>query len=187
MVQRVEHWLRCREKSCCSYYLVYVTGDDATRIARALSVPPWDITVALPCDDAPPDAFVLANGARHRLALARTRVSSDTEPSCEFLVRFADGTARCGLGEGRPHPCRTFPAQMIDGEIRFSTEGCVCDWSGVGVDAAYDAELLRAEIRAREHYAGLVAQWNDYAATLERTSDITHRDFCRFLLEMYPP
>jgi hypothetical protein len=187
MVQRVEHWLRCREKSCCSYYLVYVTGEDATRIARMLSVPPWEITVAIGCDDAAPDAFALANGTRHRLALARTRISGDAEPSCEFLVRLPDGAARCGLGEGRPYPCRTFPSEMVDGEIRFVTEGCVCDWSGVAIDAAHDAELLRSEVRARERYAGLVAQWNGYVATLERTSGLTHRDFCRFLLDEYPP
>ncbi len=80
MVQRVEHWLKCREKSCCSYYVV--TGADATRIARTLSVPPWDITVAVACADEPPDAFVLANGTRHRLALARVALTVCCREPC---------------------------------------------------------------------------------------------------------
>jgi Fe-S-cluster containining protein len=186
MEDRVEHWLACREKSCCSYFLVYVTGDDAARIARSLAVPPWQITAAIEADASFPDAFALARGMRYRLALVRTQFPGEAQPECEFLVHAADGAARCGLGEGRPMPCRSFPAQLVDGEVRYALEGCTCDWSDVAIEADRDTALLRAEVHARERYAVVVAQWNAYVDTLERTVDVTHRDFCRFLMDAYP-
>jgi Fe-S-cluster containining protein len=183
---RVDHWLRCAEKACCAYYVVYVTGDDVVRIARTLAVPPWTFTAAMPSDEARPDAFALdQSGKRHRLALVRTRLQPDTQPFCTFLTRAMDGAARCGLGEGRPAPCRSFPANEIDGEIRFENSGCTCDWSGVTPDQNADRALLSAEETARNRYAEVIGAWNDYVGRFAEPIELTHRDFCRYLLDAY--
>jgi Fe-S-cluster containining protein len=184
---RVEHWLACREKRCCSYLLVYVTGDDVARIARSIAVEPWLITAPIEANAAHPGAFALdARGGRYRLALVRTRLSDDVDPSCEFLMRVGDGAARCGLGDGRPQPCRSFPAQLVDGEISLAPAECSCDWSQVTIDQVADTELLRAERGARERYDEVVRDWNDYVATLDAQTTLTHRDFCRYLMDAYP-
>jgi Fe-S-cluster containining protein len=183
---RVDHWLRCAQKTCCAYYVVYVTGDDVVRIARTLAVPAWTFTAAMPNEEARPDAFALDHsGSRHRLALVRTRLQPDTRPFCTFLVRATDGAARCGLGEGRPAPCRSFPANEIDGAIRFENAGCTCDWSGVTADESADRALLSAEGQAREKYGQIVAAWNDYVGRFADPFELTHRDFCRYLMDAY--
>ncbi|MHB8146766.1 MAG: YkgJ family cysteine cluster protein [Vulcanimicrobiaceae bacterium] len=184
---RSERWLRCPVKTCCSYYSVFVTGDDVARIARTLAVPPWTFTAALPCRDEELGAFALdRSDKRFRIALVRIRVSAENEPFCTFLVRVPDGTARCGLGAGRPATCRTFPAQLIDGGIQFETSGCTCDWSGA-VGDSQDTALLRAEEQARRRYAAVVTAWNDYVARLAEPAGITYPDFCRYLLDTYSP
>jgi Fe-S-cluster containining protein len=183
---RVDHWLRCAEKTCCAYYVVYVTGDDVVRIARTLSVPAWTFTAAMPSEATLPDAFALdGSGNRHRLALVRTQLETGTRPFCTFLVRATGGAARCGLGEGRPAPCRTFPSTLVDGAIRFDHAGCTCDWSAVVADEDADRELIFAEERAREKYARIVGAWNDYVGGFAATVELTHRDFCRYLMDAY--
>jgi hypothetical protein len=185
---RVEHWLKCPHKTCCSYYLVYVTGDDVARIARTLAVPPWSFTVALPCEATDVGAFALDKSpARHRLALSRTRIAEGQQPFCTFLVRAVDGAARCGLGPGRPAPCRSFPVQLVDGALASEMSGCTCDWSQVALDDPADVEALRAEERARNAYGAIIAAWNDYVATVSETVHLTHQDFCRYLLDAYSP
>jgi Fe-S-cluster containining protein len=165
---------------------VYVTGDDVTRIARTLAVPPWTFTVAIASDADAPDAFALDHsGERHRLALVRTRIAPEDAPFCTFLVRATDGAARCGLGDGRPAPCRSFPAQLVDGAVRFENSGCTCDWSGVTAGDEADADLLRAERSSRETYAHVVEAWNGYVAQQSEAIQLTHRDFCRYLMDAY--
>lgn len=194
---RVAHWLRCPNKTCCSYYIVYPTGDDLARIARTIAVPPWTFTATVPCQPNDVGAFALDNTtSRYRLALVRTAISSDesAEPSpsaersasCTFLVRAADGAARCGLGPGRPASCRSFPAQLIDGRIAFETSGCTCDWSQVS-PAQTDADLLRAEEQARKTYTEIIASWNDYVGRMADGAKVTHQDFCRYLMDAYSP
>lgn len=184
---RIDHWLRCPNKTCCSHYLVYLTGDDVARIARTLAVPAWSFTVALPSEPEAIGAFALdASPARHRLALVRTRLAPEDAPYCTFLVRASDGAARCGLGVGRPAPCRSFPAQMVDESIVFESSGCTCDWSHVRPDDA-DIELLRAEESARNVYASVIATWDDYVSRLAPETTLTHRDFCRYLMDAYTP
>jgi len=184
---RIEHWLRCPKKTCCSHYLVYVTGDDVARIARTLAVPPWSFTTALPSEPDEIGAFALdASQARHRLALVRTTFAPEEQPGCTFLVRASDAAARCGLGAGRPAPCRSFPSQLVDEALGFETSGCSCDWSDVEPGAA-DIELLRAEGAARTVYASVVATWNDYVRTLAPDPALALRDFCRYLMDAYAP
>ena len=162
-----------------------MTGDDLARIARTLAVPPWTFTAALPCGSEELGAFALDKSEqRFRAALVRLRLHEEDKPFCTFLVRTPDGAARCGLGEGRPATCRTFPAQLVDGEIQFETSGCTCDWSNAAGDPG-DQDALRAQERARERYATVVASWNDYVAHMIEPGTITYEDFCRYLLDTY--
>ena len=184
---RLDRWLRCPDKTCCSYYTVFVTGDDLARIARTLAVPPWTFTAALPCRPDDLGAFALdKSDKRFRAALVRVRLEEGDKPFCTFLVGTSHGAARCGLGAGRPATCRSFPSQLVDNQIQFETSGCTCDWSHVA-PAAADEQLLRAEERDRERYSGVVATWNDYVAGLSLSAELTYQDFCRYLLDTYSP
>ncbi len=184
----MQHWLECREKSCCSSLLVLVTGDDVARIARRLGVAPWEFT--LPVDASPEDAMGFAldrTDRRYRLALARVRLD-DAPAACTFLIRAKGGAARCGLGELRPAPCRSYPAQIVDGAIAFAIDRCTCDWSQIGArdGSSDDLALLRAEERARAIEARLAEAWNAFVLTLEPSSlPLAHRDYCRHLLDRY--
>jgi len=176
--------LRCREKTCCTYYAVYLTGDEIVRVARTLDAPPWAFTIAVP-SEASPDAFALDHSAlRYRAALTKLPDGTDRE-RCIFLLRLSDGTARCGLGDSRPTPCRTFPVELHDGAVRVSAEGCTCrTWSLEDIDAEADRALLQDDACARDVYAGFVGNWNAYVAATEIES-FSYPDFCRFLLDQY--
>jgi Fe-S-cluster containining protein len=176
--------LRCREKTCCTYYAVYLTGDEIVRVARTLDAPPWSFTMAVPAVPAV-DAFALDHTAqRYRAALTKLP-ADDAGERCIFLLRLSEGTARCGLGESRPAPCRTFPVELHEGALRVSAEGCTCRaWSLDDVDPEAERASLLAESRARDEYAGFVRNWNAYVAAAG-TERFAYPDFCRFLLDQY--
>lgn len=176
--------MRCREKTCCTYYAVYLTGDEIVRVARTLDAPPWTFSMAVPAE-AVPDAFALDHSAlRYRAALTKLP-DGDGRERCIFLFRLSEGTARCGLGESRPTPCRTFPVELHEDALRVSAEGCTCrTWSLDDIDPEADRALLQIESRAREAYAGTVRNWNAYVAAAE-TESFAYPDFCRFLLDQY--
>jgi len=166
---------------------VYLTGDEIVRVARTLDAPPWTFTIAVPTADERDDAFALDRSAR-RYRAALTKLPEEGAPErCIFLLRLSDGTARCGLGEARPAPCRSFPVELHEGALRVSADGCTCHrWSLDDVDPEADRALLLAESGARTVYARLVANWNAHvagAAGPEETYD--YADFCRFLLDQY--
>lgn len=176
--------MRCREKTCCTYYAVYLTGDEIVRIARMLGASPWAFTIAVPSESAP-DAFALDRSPqRYRAAL--TKLPDDAERErCIFLLRLSDGTARCGLGESRPTPCRTFPVELHEGSLRVFADGCTCrSWSLEDVDAEAERALLQDDARARDVYAGLVRNWNAYVEATE-IEGLSYPDYCRFLLDQY--
>jgi Fe-S-cluster containining protein len=142
---------------------VYLSGDEIVRIARTLDTPPWTFTTALPALPGD-DAFALDDTAdRYRAALTKLPAGRAGE-SCIFLLRLSEGTARCGLGESRPAPCRAYPA-----------EGCTC--------SARSTENAVPET-GRDEYARIVRTWNAYVngAGIKRFS---FTDFCRFLLDQY--
>jgi Fe-S-cluster containining protein len=176
--------LQCREKTCCTYYAVYLTGDEIVRVARTLDAPPWTFTIAVPAE-VTADAFALDHSAlRYRAALTKLPDGDDRE-RCIFLLRLSDGTARCGLGESRPTPCRTFPVELHEGALRVSAAGCTCrTWTLEDIDPEADRALLQAESRARAEYAGFVGNWNAYVAAAG-TERFDYPDFCRFLLDQY--
>lgn len=178
--------MRCREKTCCTYYAVYLTGDEIVRVARTLDAPPWAFTIAVPSTAPADDAFALDGSAlRYRAALTKLPDGGARE-RCIFLLRLEDGTARCGLGESRPAPCRSFPAELHEGALRVSAAGCTChDWSLEDIDAENDRALLQAEARARSEYGRLVANWNAYVEATAGGERFAYADFCRFLLDQY--
>lgn len=144
---------------------MYLTGGEIVRIARTLDAPPWTFTMAVP-GQAGDDAFALdTTELRYRAALTKlpARIAGE---HCIFLLRLSDGTARCGLGEGRPAPCHTLPAG-----------GCTSREL-----PAHDAFI--EESRSRDEYAAFVRTWNAYVdgAGIER---FVFADFCRFLLDRY--
>ncbi len=163
-----------------------ITGSDATAIARRLGVEPWSFTVALPAPSDADDGFRLSpGGGLFRLALARTRFEGDPAEGCTFLLRLHDGSLRCGLGEGRPRICRSFP--RLDGNDPGDpiAAGCSCAWSGVDLgDGQGNAELAALEVD-RSRYAGVVARWNAYVAELSPGTLLSVRDFGRYLLDAF--
>lgn len=165
---------------------MYLTGDEIARVARTLDAPPWTFTIAVPSPDPADDAFVLDRSAqRYRAALTKLPDGAERE-RCIFLLRLSDGTARCGLGEARPTPCRSFPVELHDGGLRVSAAGCTCrTWSLDDVDAKAERALLVADSQARTAYAGVVHDWNAYVAATAGDDRFTYPDFCRFLLDRY--
>ena len=181
-----ERFLRCREKTCCSYGAVYLTGDDLVRLARTLDAPPWTFTVALATAMPADDAFALdATSTRYRVALARLPEQESRE-RCIFLLRVGDGSARCGLGDARPMPCHTFSTELDDATVRVSAAGCTChEWSLDDVDLEAERALLLAEREAGRNYALLVAGWNAFVTARPLAEPYAYADFCRFILTQY--
>lgn len=152
-----------------------------------LRVEPWAFTTAVPAENTGPDSFALDHsGRRYRLALNRATSQSRPQPTCVFLFRVPGGAARCGLGEDRPMPCKTFPCELIEGEVRVASAACSCGpWALDDVDVEAERALLDAEGAMRTRYQGVVARWNEYVERLDVKEPLTHRDFCVFLLSAY--
>ena len=163
-----------------------MTGDDVTRIARALSLEPWFFTELIPAADASADGLSLeAGGALHHLVLKRAAFAeSASGETCSFLIHLADGSARCGLGALRPGVCRVFPARRAQDSIALEPGGCTCDWSAVPIERSAEQELAAAE-SARERYVEVVARWNSFVGKSAPATPFSARDFGRFLLDAY--
>lgn len=172
---RFEHWRGCAQKRCCRDAMIFLTGHDVVRIARALHVTPWTFTVAIDAPLDADDAFALDTSERRfRLALGRATLGDATH--CAFLLDLPSGSSRCGLGALRPTACVAFP--RAGGE-----QNCTCDWSGVPLeDVQSDAALARLD-EDRARYAQIVASWN--AFVVASSEAVEHRDFCRFVLHAY--
>jgi Fe-S-cluster containining protein len=185
-LSKSERFLRCREKTCCSYGAVFLTGDDLVRLARTIDAPPWTFTVAVATETPAGDAFALdATATRYRAALARLPEQASRE-RCIFLLRLDGGAARCGLGDARPMPCHTFASELHDDTVRVSAAGCTCRiWSLDDVDVEAERALLLVERDAARNYALLVAGWNAFVATRPPTDPYAYADFCRFIMAQY--
>ena len=183
---RIERWLTCARKTCCSFSYICVTGDDVTNIARTLSLEPWSFTIAIDAPHDADDGFILdATQRRYRLALRRAQAGAQSHETCTFLLALADGAARCGLGEGRPMTCRIFPAVSRENAIALEPIGCTCDWSGVRADADDDARGIARLATERARYATVIARWNAYVRATEPETPYTLRDLGRYLLDAY--
>ena len=153
---------------------MYVTARDLATIARTISVPPWEFAYADNALGDADDVFALdATAHRYRLALRHTSFPVEA-PHCTFLLRFANGAARCGLGETRPASCRVFP--LAGGE-----EACTCAIASAPRDDPADLAALVALGADRDAYARIVAAWNAFVASGD--ASFVLRDYCRFVLD----
>lgn len=181
-------WLACKLKTCCYERLVTVTGRDIWRITRALDVDPWSFLI---CFEAPagPETFILGHDHVHyRLALAdgSGRHLNRAKP-CIFLMRTRRGHRRCGLGSLRPFSCRSFPVQLVDGELCVpQTTPCSCrDWILSEVDIEQERPLVHELEDAREEYTTMVARWNEHVLSTPADLSFDLIDFCSALMTAY--
>lgn len=179
-------WLSCAAKRCCFVRTVRLTGGDIWRIATQLQVPPESFLRTIPAPPSADDSILLApNGPPLHLALARRAVKG-RQAACVFLMQIRDDVARCGLGELRPLPCRTFPASGGGGVLYVSEQhGCTCrTWSLADLDRPAVATLLEQEAAERDLDRQLIQAWNgQVAAAAPATSSIAV--FCRYLMRAY--
>ena len=181
-------WLSCREKSCCSFYIVFPAGVDIWRIATALQVPPWSFTTMVPAPQEALDGFKLArSGRRFRAALAKAPGPGNDAAPCVFLMHAADGSARCGLGDLRPSPCHSFPSVLISRVLYLMNDGgCTCrSWSLSDVDIEEETVVVSREMRAKATYHKVIAHWNEYVDRVAGEEIFSFADFCRYLLDVY--
>jgi Fe-S-cluster containining protein len=183
-------WLSCKPKTCCTVYTVFPTGQDLWRIATTLQVPPWSFSEAQTTEPTAPDAFQLDRSETRYRAVLRKGVPAMARtgsPACVFLIYPHRGVARCALGDGRPLPCRSFPAVMTDGLVHpLNDGGCACrTWTLADLDVEGDAALLLEAARHREVYANVVANWNAYVAQVAEDQVLSYQDFCRYVLDTY--
>jgi Fe-S-cluster containining protein len=174
-------WLSCAAKRCCSARTVVLSGADIWRIAGRLQVPPTSFLRAVAAPPDADDAFALdQTPQRWRAALARS--ADRGSATCIFLVQ-PNGAARCGLGAGRPLPCRHFPAVLAGDVVSVPADmSCSCHtWSLADLDIARERETLQqAEAEGRQH-RDLVARWNALIAAGAPSMRRTLEDFCTFV------
>lgn len=175
--------LSCREKSCCSYYIVSVTAQDVWRIMRALSISPADFLRFWEREHEAPGRFLLTpDGPFCDLVLAKRPLPEPLLSPCVFLLRTSDGHGVCGLGDLRPGQCRAYPVFRQGDLIRLvnDSRGCVRTWSYGDLDLDRERPLL-ARLAAEEHsHQAIVADWNSRVRTERR--ERTFDEFCSYLI-----
>jgi hypothetical protein len=175
--------MSCREKTCCSYYIVSVTGRDACRIMRTLHISPADFLRYWEREQEAPGRFLLApEGPFCELVLAKRPMPEPLLSPCVFLLRTSDGHGLCGLGALRPGQCHGYPVFMQGDLIRLvnDSQGCVRTWSYGDLDLERERPLLtRLAADEKEHH-GMVADWNRRVRTDRRERGFD--EFCAYLV-----
>jgi len=179
-------WLACKEKTCCSVRVVFVTDRDVARIASAMHVEPWSFLAYYETPPRP-DAFILdASGQHYCLALAKQPTRRTVTPApCIFLVQTRDRYRRCGLGDLRPAACKTFPSEIVEGVLHLALQsGCSCrTWSHGDVDIEAESTIARWREAELSDYCSVVARWNDLVLARQAGDDeFDLDDFCAYLL-----
>lgn len=153
--------LACREKRCCHYYRVSLTGADVWRIARHLQLPWYDYIVYQAMEEREARYFLLqSDGVYYDMWLHHTEYAQEGTP-CVFLVSTNDHHAVCGLGSLRPTQCASYPVYEANDVISLinDTEGCVRAWSYGDIDQRERQQVHRMNDELRV-YEALVADWN---------------------------
>jgi Fe-S-cluster containining protein len=175
--------LGCREKICCSYYTVTVTGLDVWRIARTMQLAPTDFLAYRATDGPGPGRFQLAPGeAYFELLLAKRPLPEPLPSPCVFLVRTNDEHALCGLGPLRPGQCRAYPVYVADDVVNLinDPDGCVRTWSYADVDLDEERDRSRGLAAEEAEHRRMVGEWNARVAESGRARSFD--DFCAYLL-----
>lgn len=175
--------LSCREKMCCSYYTVTITGHDLLRIARALQLAPSDFVTYHSLPEGAEGGFHLnPEGPLYALSLVRRLFPDERASPCIFLLRTNDQHGLCGLGALRPNQCRTFPAYLADGFVTMAHQpaGCIRTWSYGDINLDEERqELIRSQAEEAAHNA-LVEEWNQRVRSDGRERSC--EEFCAFLI-----
>jgi Fe-S-cluster containining protein len=175
--------LACRDKTCCSYYTVTVTGGDLLRIARSMQLAATDFLTACRVADEGPGTFLLdPQGSRYALTLARRPFPDPSAAPCVFLLRTNDRHSLCGLGDLRPVQCRVFPSYLADDFVSLVNEppGCVRTWSYGDVDLEEERHrIVQARAEEAEHNAA-VDEWNHRVRG--DGGERSFEEFCTFLV-----
>jgi Fe-S-cluster containining protein len=175
--------LACSQKTCCSYYVVHLTGRDVRRIAQALQLFPADFVRYYEPQKGGEELFRLSpEGPRYALMLAKRELPEALGAPCVFLVRTNDGQARCGLHDLRPLQCQVYPV-FVEGDTVMlinDVPGCARAWSYGDIDL--DAEQARCDrLKAFEaEHMEMVREWN--RRILEEGVTRCFEDFCTYLL-----
>lgn len=180
-------WLSCKEKRCCTYYTVTLTGLDIWRISRAMQLPPSVFTLYIDASPDAEDGFALdSSGRRYQVILAKCPEEGQELSRCVFLWRLPDGSAHCGLGDLRPTVCRAYPSIMVAGiHCIGECDGCSCvAWSLAHVDAQDEMPLVRSLEHERVEYREIVQQWNARIEQAER-QQYGYVEFCNYLMNTY--
>lgn len=178
-------WLACREKRCCSAYLVPLTGMDIWRISQTMELPPFAFTLYT---DSSPDTLGFAldtSDRRYEVVLARHRDREDQDTSCAFLWRLPDGHAQCGLGRLRPGVCKTYPYGTVGGILYVGDcSGCSCkNWAANEIDSVEIVEQLRRHKSELAEYQEILRSWNDRVRRVG--SECSYFEFCDYLVSAY--
>jgi Fe-S-cluster containining protein len=175
--------LACRDKTCCSYYTVTVTGGDLVRIAQSMQLSAEDFVTACRVADEGSGTFVLdPQGSRYALTLAKRPFPDPSAAPCVFLLHTNDRHGLCGLGDLRPAQCRVFPSYLADEFVSLVHEppGCVRTWSYGDVDLEEERRrIVQTRAEEAEHCAA-VEEWNHRI----RSDGGAHsfEEFCTFIV-----
>lgn len=158
---------------CCRSFNLAVDGLDVVRIHRALRVPMDGFAELRWVDEPDPDHRIRLDPAErrfYRLLLRRVpEPRGDHAQRCVFLVNVGD-TARCGIYEVRPAPCRVYPTHL-DGDRVGTTGGRFCPTGAWRTEALDATRLLREHrFRARQRliHERLIDVWNEELFALSR-------------------
>ena len=189
LTRKEEIWLSCKQKTCCYAAFVIPSGRDVWRISRTLDAPPWTFLVYFQAPGPRRDAFLLQpGGPAFRLALAKgASRRTKRPPPCIFLLKTRQGHHRCGLGDGRPSVCKSFPSELVDGVLCVRPDsGCACRvWSLADVDIAEETAAVTLRQAESEEYCAVVARWNARVGAAPPDAQFDFFGFCDFLLETY--
>jgi Fe-S-cluster containining protein len=186
LLHRETMCLGCREKICCSYYTVMLTGLDVWRIARAMQLAPVDFVAYRRAAGPGPGRFQLEpGGASHELVLAKRALPEPLPSPCVFLLRTNDNHGLCGLGPLRPGQCRAYPVYLSGDVVGLihDPDGCVRTWSYGDIDVEAERERSRGLAAEEEEHQRAVREWNERVNASGRGRSF--EDFCAYLLNRY--
>ena len=175
--------LGCREKLCCSYYTVAVTGPEVRRIAQAMELSPRDFLQSRQVPEPGPGRFRLEpEGPVFELILAKRWRPAPLLSPCIFLARTTDGHAVCGLGDLRPAQCQDYPVYVHDDIVALVNDpaGCVRTWSPAELDVDEERERIGRHAEDTETHHRIVEAWNARVRSGGRSRSFD--EFCAFLL-----
>jgi Fe-S-cluster containining protein len=144
---------------CCRHFDLVVSGWDAYRLGRDLSLP-LDRFVALDGADAPDENHQLvldAAASAHRYHRLQLKKSAG---ACTFLVD-AGGIGRCGVYPSRPAACRAYPAASSTEPLQLTRREHCPPGAWDQIDAALYRGFYQFGQRQRLIFDVVTDGWNE--------------------------